>query len=193
MFGSLTEREKDEEGRGWDIRSVWHVFELGVVTQAKPVTTTLQFAKSASPINFQKNTHSHSQSTRIRSTLSLAHAHFLCTYSESTDTHTHIHFHICCPPAVGKTENAYIVSITMKDEWKKDEEKKVYLSQFAGTWIRREIFMNLIVYKFLMFSTFTFSWLSVQRLDTRGWGFYDFMNLATTTTTRTLLFLFFSF
>lgn len=56
LFGSLTEREEDEVESVRDIRSVWHVFELGVMTQAGPVTTTLQSGKSASLINFQKST-----------------------------------------------------------------------------------------------------------------------------------------
>lgn len=57
LFVSLTEREEDEVESVRDIRSVWHVFELGVMTQARPVTTTLQSGKSASLINFQKSTH----------------------------------------------------------------------------------------------------------------------------------------
>lgn len=75
-------------------------------------------AKVQAQLIFRKTLmYNHSQSTRIRSALLLAHAHFLCTYSKSTDTQTHMHFHICYLPAVGKTESAYILSITTKDEW----------------------------------------------------------------------------
>lgn len=118
----------------------------------------------------------------------LSHWHMLTSSAHTVNSQilTHIYIFIS---AIYMQWVKCLHSINDNERWMKRWGKKVNLSQFAGTWIRRELFMNLIVYKLLMFSTFTFSWLSVQRLDTRGGGFYDFMNL----TTRTLLFLFFSF